>query len=270
MKHLLRRLARALLPEPWWQLLQRRYCRVRWTGDYSSWAEARAASGGYDAPRILERVRAAASLVRAGGGAYERDGVVFAAPDSDPLLLDCLNRAARSRPGGLNVLDFGGSLGSTYWQHRSQLEALGSVIWRVVEQPAFAEVGAREFAEGGLRFFPSVAAACAEAPPDVVLLCSVLPYLESPHLLLAELVARRAPWILIGRTGLVDGPADRLTIQHVPRTIYPASYPCWFVSRARLLAHFSDSYILRREERTADGHDTGFTFWNLVFEIRSR
>jgi hypothetical protein len=36
----------------------------------------------------------------------------------------------------------------------------------------------------------------------------------------------------------------RLTVQHVPREIYEASYPAWFLSRRRVLAAIERNYEL--------------------------
>ena len=66
--------------------------------------------------------------------------------------------AAAANGGRLEVVDFGGALGSTWWQHREELSALGLRRWVVVEQPQFIEAG-REFAGEILGFAPTLAAA---------------------------------------------------------------------------------------------------------------
>jgi putative methyltransferase (TIGR04325 family) len=163
------------------------------------------------------------------------------------------------------VLDFGGSLGSLYFQVRTQLPDCGFLRWRVVEQPAFVEAGRREFQNGELEFYSSVAAACDAGMPDVLLLASVLPYLPAPFEILARLLETGAPWILVDRTGFTRDGGSRLTIQRVPRSIYPASYPCWFLDRAEFLSHFAGRYRLTSDEAEAIVVPAGLEFRSMHF-----
>jgi putative methyltransferase (TIGR04325 family) len=228
-------LATALLPPVVADSLRRRLGDpITWSGEYLSWDEAVAASGRYDDASILERVANAALRVKRGEVAYERDGVLFAEIEySWPLLAGLMWIAARSA-GGLDVLDFGGSLGSTYFQNRRFLSQLGHVQWSIVEQPHFVARGRREFEDETLRFYESIEACQIERAPNVVVVSSVLPYLEHPYDLL-DTLRGRFRYVLIDLTGVHAGERDRLTVQHVPERIYSARYPCWLFSEARLV-----------------------------------
>ncbi len=46
----------------------------------------------------------------------------------------------------------------------------------------------------------------------------------------------------------------RLTIQHVPKWISPASYPAWFFSEKEFMAHFSLNYARIAEWSALDKH----------------
>jgi putative methyltransferase (TIGR04325 family) len=249
-KQRLRRGALTLGPVRHWR---DRVARVRWEGDYPTWAEAEARAGGYDAPSILERVLVAARRARDGDAAYERDGVAFAASNVEAPVLDLLQAALARTPQRLVVVDFGGALGSLYWQHRAWLAGVPEVRWHVVEQLHFVAAGRREFANDQLRFFSTLDEACAGVAPAVLILRSVLPYLPEPYALLNEIAPRRVPAVLIDRTSIVDRPRDRITLQHVPARIYRATYPCRFFNRERLLAPFARDYALRAEYDTSDG-----------------
>jgi putative methyltransferase (TIGR04325 family) len=176
-----------------------------------------------------------------------------------------LREAAAARDGKLTVLDFGGSLGSSYFQVRPQLQNCGCLRWRIVEQPAFAVAGRREFQNDELEFYSSVAAACDAGMPDVLLLASVLPYLASPFEVLAGLLKTGAPWVIVDRTGFTLDGGSRLTIQRVPRSIYPASYPCWFLDRAEVLAHFAGCYRLTGDQPVKVDVPAGLEFRSLQF-----
>lgn len=235
-------------------------------GDFATWAEARRASRGYADPALIERVVASARAVRDGRAAWERDTVLFQAPEANGPLLQALRRAAAAHGGNLHLVDFGGALGSTWWQHRPWLSDLASVRWSVVEQPAIVEVGRREFTQPPLRFFASLEECCAAETPHVVLLSSVLPYVEDPRGLLAELGARPFDTLIIDRTGFVERGRDRLTVQQVPPSIYEASYPCWFLDRGSLQRSLAAEWRLVEEWVNADDVDIDAEHRGLMLE----
>ncbi len=214
-------------------------------GDYASWADALVASTGYDDEMILDKTRVAALAAKRGDAAFERDSVAFSQPEYAWSLLAALMWIAAKNGGRLSVLDFGGSLGSSYFQHRLFLERLNSVRWVVVEQPGHVRVGQREFADERLRFCGTIDEATAESQPDVVVLSSVLQYLERPHEVLSELLGLECDHLVLDRTTVWDGPRDRLCVQTVPPAIYDASYPCWVFSKARLDAELGEAGFTR-------------------------
>ena len=223
---------------------------ARFAGPFPDWESAAAAAGGYDAAGILAKVREAARAVRRGDAAFERDSVTFAAPEPWPHTA-VLERLARGRNGRLNVLDFGGSLGSTYGQCRRFLGSVERLRWRIVEQPAFVAVGRREFETPELGFFDSIEEASADEPPDLALFSSSLQYVRDPGDV-ARRIARVSPRvILVDRVPL--GDAESIWVQHVPPAIYRASYPFRVFTRARLAALFGD-----RWRATADLPPTPF------------
>jgi putative methyltransferase (TIGR04325 family) len=211
-------------------------------GDYRSWDEAVAASTGYSSEAILEKTRSALLAVKNGDAAYERDSVLFDEIEyAWPLLAGLMWVAARYG-GVLNVLDFGGSLGSTYFQNRAFLSALPEVHWNIVEQSRHVAAGKARFQDDHLRFYASIAGLLAETQPNVVLLSGVLQYLEYPFAILDQLLALPCEHVIIDRTPFLSGPADRLCVQTVPPSIYPASYPSWIFSRSRFRSHLHDDW----------------------------
>jgi len=218
---------------------------VRFSGPFPDWGAARAASSGYDSPAILERVREAALAVCRGEAAFERDSVRFGEPEAPAPILGELSRAALAGGGRLHVLDFGGSLGSTFQQCRRFLPQALELRWAVVDQPAFVECGRREFETAELRFFDSIEEAAAAARPDVALALSALQYPADPDDV-ARHIARAAPaTIVVDRTPVRDAEGDEIVVQHVNPSIYRASYPFRIFGRGRLEALFGPGYAVR-------------------------
>jgi len=197
----------------------------RFVGNFSSWGEARSVSSGYDTPEILNKCRKAHLRVKYGEAAGERDSVLFTeAQHSWPILASLLQVAAEDKR--LDVLDFGGSLGSSYFQYRSFLQRIHSLQWSIVEQLHFVVCGRAEFEDDCLRFFSTVEECLRERRPNVILLSSVLQYLPDPRTVVEDLINTKIPWFIVDRTPLTK-KSTCLCIQKVDPSIYRANYPCW-------------------------------------------
>jgi putative methyltransferase (TIGR04325 family) len=261
----LRKIVRRILPAAWLDPWVARKFRVRWEGDYPDWSAAKAAGEGYESEVILGHVLEAARQVRDGEAGYERDGVVFAGPPPWTPALTVLRELAARRTGPLTVLDFGGSLGSGYRRIKARLPQGTALRWTVVEQPGFVAAGRREFETEDLRFFATVAEAVAGGEPEVILLCSVLPYLPRPLAILGELAALGAERIVMEGTGFTLGGGTRLTVQQVPASIHRASYPCWFLDRTQVLAAVGPGYRLEAEIPALVPAPVGCEFRSMIF-----
>ena len=207
---------------------------IQFTGNYLSWEEALKASDGYNAKVILEKTRAALLKVKHGEAVYERDSVLFDKVEHSFPLLAGLLRAGLDAGRRLVVMDYGGALGSSYFQCRAFLAPLQRLDWCIVEQPAHVACGKQDFESAELHFYSSVEECLAAHRPDVLLLSAVLHYLPQPYETLRALVRWGIPSIIIDRTPLAAGDRERLAVQHVPASIYAASYPAWFLSQTKL------------------------------------
>ncbi len=105
-----------------------------WSGNYKSWLEAENKSSGYDENSILEKVRNSVLKVKSGQAAYERDSVAFDTLEYSQELLDIFKTISFESGGVLNVVDFGCSLGSMYYQYRNLLSDIKELNWNIVEE----------------------------------------------------------------------------------------------------------------------------------------
>jgi putative methyltransferase (TIGR04325 family) len=254
------------LPPVMLALLKRTLGSVHYGGDYASFAAAMAECKGFDSHEILERVTRAALAVKNGEAAYERDSVTFDKQAYVWHVLACLLRTAARHGGELSVLDFGGSLGSSYFQHRVWFEDLPRFRWTIVEQPSFVAVGRQHFEDETLRFFGDLPSALAAERPNVLLVSAVLQYLEDPYARLAELTQAGFDALVFDRVGFTLEGRDRLTVQRVGERIYPASYPCWFFDHTRFLAAFEGRYRLVNRFEPVDRANIPARYEGFLFE----
>ncbi len=258
----LRNIIKQLLPE----ILRRKLAGLiyGWHGNYSSWGEALKRSTGYDEGIIFDKAESAARSVREGKAAYERDSFLFDKIDYSFPLLSILMWISARNGGKLNILDFGGSLGSTYLQHKMFLDSLREVNWCIVEQPEFVKRGINDFESDRLHFFHTMKECCESQHIDAVLFSSVLQYLEEPQKVLELVMSMNIKYIIVDRTPLVVGN-DRITVQKVDPRIYRASYPCWFFNRSKFLSYFHPDYQKVLEFEAADRANVKSEFRGFLF-----
>lgn len=259
------RVLRKVLGRPEWELRE----EYGWSGDYADWGSAVRETSGYDADVIINKTLLAARQVRDGKAAFERDAFLFDEPDYNWPLIASLMHVAAVEQGRLRVVDFGGALGSTYFQNRRFLEPLAEISWCVVEQSAYCTIGQREFTTEKLQFLATIQKA-VRSGPNVMLCSSVLQYLERPYEFLREVVRSEVPYLLFDRTSFTMNDNDRLTIQRVPPWIYPASYPCWFFGRSKFLDILDSHYEKVIEFRALDQANIPSDFRGFLFKRKEK
>ena len=246
---------------------------IRFEGDYATWEEALAHCAGYDAQEILARVRAATLAVKQDKAAFERDSVLFNEIEHNwPVLAGLMWAAARNN-GRLNVIDFGGALGSTYFQTRTFWQGLPETQWSVVAQSHYVETGHAQIQDEQLRFYYTNAECLRENQPNLILLSSVLQYLVSPSDVLNELAGCGADCLIIDRTPFSTSSQGRIVIQRVPASIYPASYPMWVLSEQEITNILEPHWHLVASSVSPEGtvrstKGVKFSFQGMLFERR--
>jgi putative methyltransferase (TIGR04325 family) len=206
---------------------------IRFIGKYYSWGEARIKTSGYESEAIFNKVKKAALKVKQGDAACERDSIVFHEPQYVWPTLSCLMHVAASNQGELNVLDFGGSLGSSYFLNKKFLNGL-SVEWSVIEQPHFVEFGEDEISDDVLKFYADIEHCYSERKPNCILLSSVLQYLENPYQWLEKFASLDVAFILIDRMPFSKTSNEFIQIQKIPESIYSASYPIHVLNEEKI------------------------------------
>jgi putative methyltransferase (TIGR04325 family) len=235
--------------------------------NYATWEDAYRASSGYDSDLILKKVRDSLLKVKSGDSVYERDSVLFDKVQYSWPLLASLLWIASLKENRLNLVDFGGSLGSTYYQNRKFLSHLKELHWSIVEQKRFVECGKRDFENEHVKFYDDLEECFREKRPDAILFSSVIQYMEKPYALMGKVQSLGFEFILVDRTPILEKGDDRITVQRVPPEIVPASYPCWFFSREKFLDAMGIRYRLVEEFEGFDKADVkDSTFKGFIFQ----
>src|ERR1035437_6301468 len=168
-----------------------------WSGNYTSWSDAKIKCIGYDSRVILDKCKNALLEVKKGEARYERDSVLFDEIEYSWGLLAGLQKAALENSGKLCVLDFGGSLGSTYYQNKDFLDSLKELQWCIVEQRHFVDCGREFFENDKLKFYYTIEDCIEKHKPDVLLISGVLQYLEKPFEWIDKVTGLDIPYIIL-------------------------------------------------------------------------
>lgn len=217
---------------------------VSFSGRYASWAEAARHASGYDTDLILQKVKDASLKVKQGRAAFERDSVAFdKMRHSFPVLAGLLH-AALANKGTLTVLDFGGALGSSYYQSRGFLSGIKSLQWAVIEQKRFVLCGKESFENAELKFYDDIDECLRRQLPDVALFSSSIQYIGEPYALMRKIADRGIGTIVFDRTPFSFTGDEFITVQKVSPKIYDASYPSWIFSIEKFQRAFASSHSL--------------------------
>jgi putative methyltransferase (TIGR04325 family) len=245
---------------------------IHFTGNYNSWDEASRKCLGYDDYLILKKVKSSALLVKTGKAVYERDSVIFENIEySWPLLSGLLYSAVKNK-GVLRVMDFGGSLGSTFFQNRKFISEIPEAIWGIIEQESFYQFGRDHIQGDKLIFFKSIKECVHAINPTVVIFSAVLQYLKNPEEILEIIFKTDINFIIIDRTSFVPkGNVSKIVIQKVDETIYNASYPCHFFNEESFVNMFEkNGFFINEEFYTNDSAGIPSFFKGFIFERKSK
>jgi len=215
-----------LLPYGLVRFIQRRRAdTAEYAGDYETWQEAQRYALGYDAPNIVAKVKASTQEVIDGKALFERDSVLFYQDDYNWPLLSAFGYLAAKLRGHLHVLDFGGALGSTYWQNRKILREIApDLSWHVVEQQGFLDAAKTLHYDEPLFFHKSIEEAKKFSAINVVLFSSVLQYIDDWESIINSIAD--VNFILIDRSPeFTEKMESQIMVQKVPASIYTATYP---------------------------------------------
>lgn len=215
-----------------------------WHGRYASWEEAQKRTTGYNAATILERVSDAAMKVKNGKATYERDAIIYNKIEVAYPLLSSLLWIGSQNKNRLSLVDYGGSLGTSYRQNLPFLQHFDHLDWRVVEQKMFVEEGRKKFEDEHLSFDYNLEDCLRsfKEPAQLIMFSSSLPYLQEPYKILDNIKQSKIPYLFIDRTAFINEANDHLTVQRVPPAFYDASYPSWFFSKEKMYNFLLQTY----------------------------
>lgn len=211
------------------------------TGNYKTWNDSlRDTEVGYESNITFEKVYKASVVVKQGKASYERDGICFYKENFRWPVVSLILLANKKIETfkHFHVVDFGGSLGSFYNQHKKLLSSITNLRWSIIEQEHFVKKGKEEFENNTLKFYNAIDECKNEIQPNLVLFSSSIQYLEKPYEILQQLILANPEFFIIDRTPFTNAEYDFVKLQHLTQEMGGAKYPSWFFSERRFLDFF--------------------------------
>ena len=230
-------------------------------GSFYNWNEALKNSTGYNSNLIFDKTINSFKKVIEKKAKYERDSFLFYKDNPDKFLISLIKRLYKKKK--INICDFGGSLGSLYYQNIKYLNKK-RFTWNIVEQKKYVSYAKKNnLINDNLKFFYRIDDVFKKKI-DLVIISSVLQYLKFPEKIINKIAKNKIKNLIILRTPL-HTEDDKIMIQIVPKNIYPASYPIRIFNRKKFLKKlFLNNYKIKKEIKTLEEIDNvkyfGFYF----------
>lgn len=215
-------------------------------GNYTKWEDASKKCRGYDDDLILNKVVSASQEVVSGKAVFERDSVCFYENSFVHYIMYYIMLAKRNN--NCVIIDWGGSCGSIYFQHKSFLDAiLKDYKWIIVEQSNYVKCGKEMFEDEHLTFVDcgdNVESKLKEFSVDIVLARASLQYIEKYREIINIISKLKPMYIILDRMPI--GTSSQICIQKVPPYIYDAEYPVRIFTEKEVLSFFPHYTIFER------------------------
>jgi len=239
--------------------------RFYFAGPFNTWKDARKNSEGYDNDKMIKKLFKSAIKVKNKKFAYERDTILFSKPSYDWLILHNILKHYNNHKN-LNLIDFGGSLGSTYFQHKFFLESFKSIKWNIVEQKKITSIGKKFFKNKNLNFYSDLRIAMKANKSKLILLNNVLQYVESPIEIIDILSKNKGITIIIDKIIFTKKDKDIIIVQKTPKRIYEASYPLRIFSKSGFLKKIRQHFEIIKNKKNNFSFDLSFDNINYKSE----
>lgn len=221
----------------------RRDKKIYFYNTFDNWIDAENIASGYDDKKILKKVEYSTNLLLSGKAVYERDGVILKQNEFSGEIISIILRASMENLNECKVIDFGGSLGSTYHNNKSFFKKIKKLNWTVVEQKNFVKIGNKRFSNKILNFCETFDQAIKNSKrPNVIILSASIQYMQNPYQLLKKIIETKADYLVIDRTPFIIKGNSKITIQKIPKTIIHSSYPIWLFNEIEFKRNFKKKY----------------------------
>lgn len=259
----LKKIISLIIPPVFYKILPRKY---GYMGNYKSWEDAVKHSDGYASDIIVKKVVDSSAKVRDGLATFERDTILYEKVRPTWHILSWLLYVSIKNNNELNIVDFGGSLGTSYYQSINYLKDIVTIRWNIVEQKKLVDEGRKKFSNKNFSFYYTVEEALNVNKANVILISGSLHYIEKPYEFLKKIVELKFDYILFDKVPVfLKNEPDRICVQKVFPEIFKASLPMHIFNKDTFLKNF-EGYKMVGDIEYNSGLAKGVCYAGYLFE----
>lgn len=238
--------------------------KIYFSKEKKNWLSALQSSKSYQDEIIFNKVKKIYDEISKNSEFYERDGLVLKSKPDETELINFLNDII-DKENTLEVLDYGGSLGSRFFSNYDFITN-NKIKWNIVEQENFVKYG-KKFLENNTLFFYNTFEQClSEKKINCAIFSGSLQYLDNYVEILNEIKKNKIRYIFFDYLPLSNYSRHKIFVQHIPKKIYNSSYPIRIFSKQILFneiknLNFSISSLYLKKTIFY-----GFSYTSLVLE----
>lgn len=235
-------------------------------GKFRTWKDAEKKTTGYENGNIINKVITSFEKVQKNLDLYyERDGYIFKKPDFDYELLFYINYLF-SKNQKINIIDYGGGLGSKFFQNIEVFKKFKNMKWHIVEQINYRNYARKKINVKNLFFYENLDEVFKKKIiPDMAIFSSSINYLPKPYQILQKLINRKSLKSFIFLKTAFHDDIDTIKIQKVPKNIYDASYPIRIFNKKKFEKFFLKKNFFLKFENNLHIKISGIVHNNLFF-----
>ena len=217
-----------------WNLIYfifRLFNKIYFSSQKKNWKIALESSSSYQSQLIFDKViNCYEEIKNKNCEFYERDGLILDTKPNESDLIEFLKINLSKKKDTLEVLDFGGSLGSRFFSNYNFIKD-NTIHWNIIEQEQFVNYGKKNLEKKNLSFFYDLSDCIKKKKIDCIIFSGSLQYFENYFDLLNKINETSIKYIFIDYLPLSNYKQNKIFVQNIPKKIVYSSYPIHILSK---------------------------------------
>ena len=239
--------------------------KIYFSNEKKNWLSALRLSKSYDDKIIFDKVKKIYdNLTDKKSEFYERDGLILRSkPDEEDLIKFLKDKIDRNN--AIEVLDYGGSLGSRFFSNYNFIKN-NNIKWNIVEQKNFVKYGKKFLQSEFLFFYNNLEECFSEKKINCVIFSGSIQYLENYYDILKQIKNLNIRYIFFDNLPLSNYEKHKIFVQNISKKIYDSSYPIRIFSKNLFLHEIKRLKFNVSAIKNKKTIFYGFTYTTLILE----
>lgn len=239
--------------------------KIYFSNQKKNWKDALNNSKSYEDSMIAEKIiKAYDKINNKNCEFYERDGFIFNQKPDESDLINFLSKHLETNRS-LEILDFGGSLGSRFFSNYNFISKT-KINWNVVEQQKLVKYGNKVLKKSNLSFYNDLKECLESKKVDCVILSGSLQYIDRYYDLIEYIKNKKIRYVFIDFLPISNSDSHKIFVQNIPKKIYFSSYPIRIFSKKTFIDEIQNLGYEFMELKSKPTVFYGFKYYRIILE----